>query len=152
MLHSPHACFAAGLLALSATTTLACGGIAIVDPDSGVGGGSTMQSSSVDTGSTSTTMDSASVSVAVASSSSGATADCIASCERLFDCTQEDDLCPGLKGVDETVENAFKAQCVANPQCGLAAGIILGGGDCKFVIETLSGASAEFKNLCQGSP
>ena len=84
------------------------------------------------------------------STTSGPSQACIDGCNALFTCTQEADLCPGLKGADADGEKAFKDGCTSNALCDGSAGIVMGK-MCPDMIDTIKGLSAEFKEACEGT-
>jgi hypothetical protein len=164
MSFSPRIFLHPQLLSLLAVTSLACGGMAIIDPgsdsSSGGAGGSTTSSSTQASSTTNTasmtnssavTSTSTSMITAVTSTSSGNSSTCIQGCDKLFACSQVDNLCPAFKGANAMTEKEFKDDCVANPLCSGAGSIVLNAEDCENVIMAIKGLSADFKALCEGT-
>ena len=126
--------------------TATCGGVAVLDGsgDERGSGGSSASSSSRASSTTQGPVASA------VSSGSGSGIDCALVCDDLWNCTQEDNLCPGLEPGDEAT---FKQGCLDN--CNGPTGPALAGlvdpADCPGTVMTLIGVSMDFAAACQGT-
>ena len=120
------------------TTTTTSGTSTTASTTSGMGGNS------------STTSGMGGTTSSMGGNSGGPSQACIDGCNALWTCTQEGDLCPGLKGGDADAEKAFKDGCTANPLCEGSASIVAGK-MCPDMVATISGLSADFKDACAGT-
>lgn len=73
--------------------------------------------------------------------------ECEQACFSLFDCTQQDDLCPGMSAGDEPW---FVPQCVEMCDQMPAMIALINPQDCAVTVQTLAAVSADFASSCYG--
>jgi hypothetical protein len=133
-------------------TAPGCGGKAVMDgsPGNGAGGGAGQGGSAgTTTTHTSTTASTTtwtnSTTTWTNSTTTTASDQCQTACQELFDCTQVDNLCPGMQGANGP---AFIEQCVGQCQQNPALTSVIDPQDCAGTIATLSALNASFDALC----
>jgi hypothetical protein len=132
---------------------LGCGGKAVVDgpPSNSQGGGGAGGTTSTTTTTTTwgttydtttwvTTTDTTTVTTTTVSQ-------CQQACNELFDCTQVDDLCPGISPESGP---AFIQMCVGQCEQNPAMIAIVDPNDCPGTVALLNAASPEFSAFCHG--
>jgi hypothetical protein len=143
-----------GAIAAGLGFGVGCGGKAVVDgPPSGSGGSggagtstttTTTWNTTSNTTSSVTTTDTTSTSVTTTTTPP---ADCQQACTVLFDCTQQDDLCPGLPSQAGPM---FIEQCMGQCEQNPVMIAIIDPEDCPGTIALLKAANADFAALCEG--
>ena len=75
--------------------------------------------------------------------------DCVAVCDRLWECAIEGDLCPGVVCTDAQAEGEFKASCVMTVEnCSKLKQY--NGEPCVYLVPYVKLYSSDFKAFCEG--
>jgi hypothetical protein len=128
----------------------ACGGKAVIDGPTGGGGegGAPVTTTSSTTATITTTPTTEPPPTSTSTTTTTDVSDCETACTVLWDCMQQDDLCPGI---DPSMGDVFVPYCLETCAQTPALIALVNPDDCATTIQTLTGVSPEFDEICSGT-